>query len=166
MTTDRPNMRREPIMWLVWGLPAAAVAASVALIFSAIESGGSDAITDRVDETGDVHVADLGPDMRAQRLGLSAVVRIQDGKLEVFPVNGNFDHAATLRVSLQHPIQAGLDLGRTLRPNDLGWSVAAAPDLSHDWNVQLASENGDWRIQGRLPKGQHAVYLKPAFGTQ
>lgn len=166
MTNSKPNMWRAPIMWLVVGLPIAAIAASVALLVSAIRSGGSDAIADHVEQTGQAQVADLDPDTHAQQLGLSAVVRIQDGMLEVLPVNGCFDHATSLHLSMHHPIQAGLDLGNTLRPDSLGWSARATPDLSHDWNVQLASENGDWRIQGRLPKGQHAVYLKPAFGTQ
>lgn len=166
MTMGTPNMWRAPIMWLVVGLPVAAVAASMALLSSAIRSGGSDAIADHVQQTGQAQVANLDPDMRAQQLGLSAVVRIENGVLEALPVNGRFDRAASLHLSLRHPIQAELDRDQTLRPGNLGWRTETAPDLSHDWNVQLASESGDWRIQGRLPKGQHAVYLKPAFGTQ
>ena len=166
MTNNNPAMWRAPIMWLVVGLPIAAIVASVALLVSAIRTGGADAIADRVQETGQVQVADLDPDMRAQQLGLSAVVRIQDGVFEVLPVHGSFDRAASLRLSLRHPVRAGLDRTRTLNPDQHGWRASDVLDSSHDWNVQLASEDGRWRILGRLPKGQHAALLRPAWVAQ
>jgi hypothetical protein len=104
--------------------------------------------------------------MRAQQLGLSAIVRIDHGVLQALPVGGSFDRAATLHLSLLHPVQSQLDLERKLRPDKFGWSVASAPDSSHDWIVQLASADGRWRIRGRLPKGQLAVLLKPSFDAQ
>jgi hypothetical protein len=102
------------------------------------------------------------PDRPRSPISIRTCARSNSVSLEALPVKGRFDRTASLHLSLRHPIQAELDRDHTLRPGKLGWRTEAAPDLSHDWNVQLASENGDWRIQGRLPKGQHAVYLKPA----
>lgn len=160
------NARFNPVLWLVIGLPVAAIAASFGLLYSAIHSGGADAIADRVDATGEQQIADLGPDQRARELGLSAIMRIDHGTLQALPVGGSFDRSATLRLSLLHPLQARLDLERTLRPDKFGWSVAAAPDRGHDWIVQLASGDGRWRLRGRLPRGQLAVLLKPSFDAQ
>ena len=165
MTHSQSSMWRAPIMWVVVGLPLAAIAASVALLVSAIRSGGADAIADHVQESGQVQTSNLDPDLHARQLGLSAVVRIQDGVLEVLPVRGNFDRMAMLRLSLRHPVRAGLDRDRMLKPDRFGWSASDVLDSSHDWNVQLASTDGSWRITGRLAKGQHALLLTPAFGA-
>jgi len=160
------NTRFNPVLWLAIGLPIAAILASFGLLYSAIHSGGADAIADHVDATGEQQVADLNPDLRAQELGLSAIVRIDHGMLQALPVGGSFDRSATLHLSLLHPVQARLDLERKLRPDKFGWSVAGAPDGSHDWIVQLAPDDGSWRIRGRLPKGQLAVLLKPASNSR
>ena len=166
MNAINSDSRFNPVLWLAIGLPIAAIAASFGLLYSAIHSGGADAIADHVDATGEQQVADLNPDLRAQQLGLSAIVRIDHGVLQALPVGGNFDRAATLHLSLLHPVQAHLDLERKLRPDKFGWSVAAVPDSGHDWIVQLAPDDGRWRIRGRLPKGQFAVLLKPSFDAQ
>lgn len=166
MNATNSDLRFNPVLWLAIGLPIAAIAASFGLLYSAIHSGGSDAIADHVDATGEQQVANLSPDLRAQQLGLSAIVRIDHGVLQALPVTGRFDRAARLRLSLLHPIRAQLDLDRILRPDNFGWSVAAAPDGGHDWIVQLAADDGRWRIRGRLPKGHLAVLLKPSFGAQ
>jgi len=166
MNAIHSSSRFNPVLWLAIGLPIAAIAASFGLLYSAIHSGGADVIADHVDATGEQQVADIGPDLRAQQLGLSAIVRIDHGVLQALPVGGSFDRTATLRLSLLHPFQAKLDLDRTLRPDRFGWSVAATPGSGHDWIVQLAPGDGRWRIRGRLPRGQLAVLLKPSFDAQ
>jgi len=166
MNAINPTSRFNPVLWLALGLPAAAILASFGLLYSAIQSGGADAIADHVDATVEQQVSDLNPDLRAQQLGLSAIVRMDHGVLQALPVGGNFDRKATLRLTLLHPVQSHLDLERKLRPDKFGWSVATAPDSSHDWIVQLASDDGRWRIRGRLPRGQFAVLLKPSFDAQ
>ena len=49
-------------------------------------------------------------------------------------------------------------------PNTAGWTAPAQIDTSHDWNVQLATQDGLWRIRGRLQKDTRAVRLAPAHG--
>ncbi len=166
MNSIRSKAWFRPELWLVIGLPVAAIAASLALLTSAIESGGADAIADHVVATGEQQVSDINPDLHAQQLGLSAIVRLDHGLLQVLPVSGNFDRNASVQVSLRHPVNARLDLENSLRPDHYGWSIKASPGQNNDWIVQLAATDGSWRIRGRLPKDQRAALLKPAFDKQ
>jgi hypothetical protein len=163
MDQRRPPWR-EPMLWLVVGLPVGSIVAGVLLLIAAERSGGSDSIADRVQSTAQIQVADLGPDERARDLKLSAIVRSGRGVLEVLPVAGSFDRAAPLRVELRHPARADLDRGFDLAPDANGWRTDARIDGSHGWIVQLQPRDGRWRLQGRLPKGQHAAYLAPTLG--
>ena len=163
MATNRSPWR-EPMVWLVVALPAASIVAGIVLLVLAGGPGSSDVVPDEVRRTAQVQVADLGPDERAQALGLSAVVRSGDGIVAVLPVAGRFDRNAPLRLQLRHPARADLDRSVALVPDADGWHGAARIDASHDWNVQLQSGDGRWRLQGRLPRGQRAAYLQPLFG--
>ena len=163
MDQGRPPWR-EPMLWMVVGLPLGSIVAGVLLLVVAERSGGSDSVADRVQSTAQIQVADLGPDERARDLKLSAIVRSAPGVLEVLPVAGSFDRAARLRVELRHPARADLDRGFDLVPDADGWRTDARIDGTHDWIVQLQPRAGGWRLQGRLPKGQHAAYLAPTLG--
>ena len=74
---------REPMVWLVVGLPAAVVAASIAMIVMLVRSGPLDNVPDDVRRTSQMQVADLSPDMEARRLQLSALLRAEDGVIEL-----------------------------------------------------------------------------------
>jgi hypothetical protein len=155
---------REPMVWLVFAIPAAAVVATVSLLVVAARSSGSnDLVADDVQRTAQVQVTDLGPDAEATRLQLRALVRSSPGMVEVVPVGGAFDRNASLALALHHPLRAGLDRKVTLLPTATGWQSDAKIDLDHDWNVQLRSTDGRWRLQGRWVSGQHAVLLRPAL---
>lgn len=163
--TQKRSPWREPMVWLVFSIPAAAVAASFGLLYaSARSSGNNDMVPDKVQRTAQIQTADLGPDARAQQLRLSAVARTAKGAIEVDPVAGDFDRAAPLVLSLHHPTVEKLDVVVQLAPSANGWSAARGIDLSHDWNVQLAPANGAWRLRGRWIARQQAIYLHPAMG--
>jgi hypothetical protein len=162
MDEQRPPWR-EPMMWLVVGLPLASVVAGIALVVTASRSGSNDAVADPVQRTAQIQVADLGPDARAQQLRLSAIVRFDRRLIEVLPVTGQFSREQPLRLALRHPARASADVELLLRPTKTGWRAPAVIDDSHDWNVQLLSEDGRWRLRGRLPKQQRAAHLKPAL---
>ena len=168
-TGKRPAWR-EPMVWLVFAIPAAAVVASIALLVTASRSTGTDdAVADEVKRTAQVQVTDLGPDAMARQLRLSAVVRFSDARgeklIEVLPVDGGFDRKATLSLALHHPLRAELDRTIALVPAKTGWRSDGELDLSHDWNVQLTPSGGTWRLQGRWTSGQQAAYLRPALGS-
>ena len=157
---------REPMVWLGFAIPAAAVFASFALLYeSARSSGNNDMVPDDVKRTAQIQTADLTPDARAHQLHLSAVVRTAKGTIEVDPVAGEFDRHAPLQLSLHHPTVAKLDMVMELAPSANGWSKTQDIDLSHDWNVLLTPADGAWKLHGRWIARQQAIYLQPAVGN-
>ena len=145
------------------GLPAASVFAGMALVIIASRSGGADVVRDDVRRVSQIQTADLGPDGRAHTLGLSAVLRADEGVLEVIPATGEFERDAPLRVVLQHPSLGSEDLSLELAPSETGWRLQQPIDHGHDWIVELAPADGSWRLQGRLPRQQHATRLAPSL---
>lgn len=154
---------RQPVMWLVAALPASAVVASIILITLAVRSGGEDASRDPVRRTAQIQQADLGPDLQARQLGLSAVIRFEDVLIEVLPVTGDFDRDSPLQLQLGHPTRAEADVLLQLLPEGEGWRTRGSHLADHDWRVQVAASDGRWRIVGRLPVGQRAARLAPAM---
>jgi len=155
---------RQPVVWLVVALVAAAVIGGVVMVRVAGRDGPMDAVPDQVSRTGQVQQAELGPDARAADLALSAVLRVdaKQGIVELIPVTGGFDRTASLQLSLHHPLRAAEDQVLVLAPAGNGWRAALEPDGSHDWNVQLVPADGGWRLRGRLPRGQQAAHLRPS----
>jgi hypothetical protein len=158
---------RQPIIWLVIALVGAAVIGSVVMLRVAGGDGSVDSVADDVSRTAGAQTTDLGPDEAAMQRGLSAVVRIDTkrGTLQVLPASGDFDRDSAVRLSLRHPVRAADDVSLELAPTELGWEAQAEIDPGHDWNLQLASPDGRWRLLGRLPKGQQAARVAPALQT-
>ncbi|MBB1471979.1 MULTISPECIES: FixH family protein [unclassified Luteimonas] len=166
MTDDRKRpFWREPMMWLVIGLPLASVVAGVILVGLATRDS-SDAVGDVVQRTAQIQVSDLSPDARARDLGLSAIIRVDEGYVEVLPVTGQFDRGQPLRIVLRHPSLAASDVELRAAPGEYGWRAEAGIGLDHDWKLELMPEGMAWRLQGRLPKGQRAAHVKPAFSGE
>jgi hypothetical protein len=154
---------REPMVWLVFGLPLAAVIASFWLLASAISSGGADEIADVVQTTGDAHVTDLGPDAHARSMNLSAVLHMEKSAVDVYPVTGVFARRQVLVLTLSHPTDARRDRRVVLQPDATGWRVPDDMRAGHDWNVQLAPADQTWRLRGRIKAGELAAHLSPAL---
>jgi uncharacterized protein len=97
--------RRNPVLWLVIGLPALSVVAGIGLLVVAIRSGGSDAVPAEVRRTAQVQVTDLAPDEAARRAGLRVVLRVDadSGRIQLLPVAGQFNRGETLRLAVGHP---------------------------------------------------------------
>jgi len=160
---ERKPLWKTPVMWLVIGLPLVAVIAGVSLVVIAVRSGGADVVRDDVRRVSQIQTTDLGPDQQARALGLSAVLRIDEGVIEVIPVTGDFARKAPLRLLLQHPAQTAGDIQLELAATDAGWRLEQAIDDGHDWIVELSAGDGGWRLHGRLPKQQHATRLAPSL---
>lgn len=163
MTPSRPAWR-NPMVWLVAGIPAASIVAGVGLVIVAMRQP-NDAIPDAVRRTAQIQVADMSADERTRQAGLRALLRAEDGIVEALPVAGEFDRARPLSVLLRHPARAAEDRRIELAPTETGWRAKADVDLSHDWNVELAPADARWRLLGRLPREQHAVLLLPALAS-
>ena len=159
------SMWSNPVMWLVVGLPLLSIVAGVGLVVIAVRSGGADTVSDPVSRVAQIQTTDLGPDAAARKLGLSAVLRVEDGLVEVLPATGNFIRDQPLQLLLQHPTREAEDLQLQLQPEGSGWRLQQAVDAQHDWVVQLRAANGSWRLHGRLTKQQHAAHLAPSLGA-
>ena len=77
---------REPMVWLVFAIPAVAIVFTVALLaYASRSSGTDDAVADKVQRTAQVQVADLGPDATAMHIASvmtrqhSPMVAVVDG---------------------------------------------------------------------------------------
>jgi len=170
MNDPRPA-RKEPMVWLVFLIPALSVVASIALLVAASRSSGNnDVVVDNVQRTGQIQVADIGPDARAIELKLGAVLQSEDGMLRVFPAGGKFLRSQPLYLQLLHPNRQDGDVALILQADDLGWHVEHITDPGNDWNVQLsdaaATTNDSWRLRGRLSRGQRATHLGPALDAK
>ena len=97
------SWRSNPVLWLVVGLPLLSIVAGVGLVVIASSAGGSDAVSDPVRRVSQIQTTDLAPDQAALKLGLSAVLRVEDGIVEVLPATGQFRQDAPLRLTLEHP---------------------------------------------------------------
>jgi len=157
---------RIPVFWLVVGLPLLSIVAGVGLVIVAVRSGGADVVSDPVQRVSQIQTTDLGPDETARKLGLSAVLRVEDGVVEVLPATGRFATGTPLQLVLEHPTRQSDDLRLELAPQGPGWRVQQAVDAEHDWVVQLRDGDGRWRLHGRLPRQQHAARLSPSLGGE
>jgi uncharacterized protein len=158
--TSRPAWR-EPLVWLVFGIPAIAVVALLWMLFIAAGPGSTDSVDPAVKRTAQIQVADLGPDEAAARLNLAALLRIDGKELEAIPLQAGFDTAKPLMLALRHPTRADLDHRLLMQPTATGWRAPLELDLSHDWTLQLEPQDRHWRLQGRLPRGQSSARLQP-----
>ena len=161
---DRDKSRsglREPLVWLVFGIPAIAVVALVWMVFIAAGPGSTDSVDTTVKRTAQIQVADLGPDEAAARLRLAALLRIEGKDLEVLPLHAGFDTAKPLKLALRHPTRSELDHELLMQPTATGWRATLELDLAHDWTLRLVPQDNQWRLQGRLPRGQLSARLQP-----
>lgn len=162
-TPARPWFR-EPMLWLVLGLPAAVVVASFVTLSLAISSGGDDGVRDPGSRVGKAQTADLGPERNAARLGLAAelVLSADTEAVELRVQAGQFT-SDSLDLVLTHPRDASGDLSLSLiRADASRYFGRLAIPRDHAWNLQLQPADGQWRLQGRLPLEGLSADLSPA----
>ena len=153
---------RQPMVWLVVGIPSIAVIALVWMVIIAAGPGATDSIDNTVKRTAQIQTADLSPDQTAARLQLAALLRVDGESLELLPLHAGFDTSKPLQLSMRHPARADLDRSFELQPQRGSWRIASPElDLGHDWTLQLTPQDGSWRLQGRLDKGQLSARLQP-----
>ena len=152
---------REPMMWLVAGIPAVMVTASLVLVAISVHVGADEALPVDVRRTAQIQVEDLGADRAAIALGMR-------GTLSIDPATGAVDvgidplpeSAVRLRLALIHPSRAAQDRHLTLTRS--GEAVLPRP-LPAAWTVQVSADDGAWRSAGRFEAGRAAIALAPQF---
>ncbi len=166
MSLSNPAPRpawREPMVWLMVGLPLASVITGLMLVATAIRSGGADEVDDQVQHRAQAQTSELAPDERAGSMDLAALLQVQAGRVELLPVSGALPRNRSLRLSLRHPTDSSQDQSLELQPNANGWGASIELSRAHDWLLRLAPADGEWRLVGRLTARTGAARLGPAL---
>ncbi|GMV31172.1 MAG: hypothetical protein AMXMBFR59_32970 [Rhodanobacteraceae bacterium] len=161
---QRRSAWREPMLWLVAGLPAVSVAAGIALIVW-IARGNLDALSTDVRRTAQIQAEDTRPDEEALRRGLRATVQrdASPAGLRV-ELHGDAGDTAGLRLNLLHPTSAAQDRELKLERVDAQhWRAAEMPAASNAWHLRLESADGGWRLAGRLEAAADRAALEPVW---
>lgn len=164
MNENSKSLWSIPVFWLVVGLPALSIVVGVGLVVTSILAGGADEVSDPVQQVSQIQTTDLAMDETAKKMGLSMVLRIEDGVIEVLPATGAIGTNAPLQLWLEHPTRQADDLHLELTQQGPGWRVSRTVGSDHDWIVQLRDANNSWRLRGRLPRQQSATRLAPSLG--
>jgi hypothetical protein len=164
MTPAPRSAWREPMLWLVWGLPLLVVLAGFATLALALRAGGADPVSAEVRRTAQIQVEDLAADRAALALGLQASFELdRDTGAATLRLQGpEASRAPRLRLRLTHPTRAADDRSLPLVRAGEAW-VGRLPAAAggHDWNLELVPEAGGWRLAGRLARGANAARLRP-----
>ncbi|PJK08926.1 nitrogen fixation protein FixH [Lysobacteraceae bacterium NML120232] len=168
MSQREEKSRREPMLWLVVGLPLVVVVASFITLYLAITSGEVAESRDEVQRLGRVlQETDLGPDEQAAALGLTALLREREGKVEIVPMAGRWQRQNPLRLLVEHPVDSSKDRTLEMTPQPGGTWLSSADfetERNNDWKFSLGDTDGTWRLRGRMPKEQLSAVLTPAVG--
>ena len=162
---------REPMMWLVIGLPLAVGRRRR----RADRDRGAQRQRRRGDRPGAAHRADPGQPnwartQRASALKLSAVLRVDDGHGRTAAGRRRLRDGATRDAAdagAVAPQPGGAATAPcTLAPSELGWratiELLAGPRLAA---AARRRPTGSWRLRGRLPAGQQAAHLRAGAAT-
>ena len=144
-----PSAWRQPLVWLVFALPAMSVVAGFALL----------ALAGRADRCGGrprpPYRAGAGhrpqPGSRGATHGACRRAFIASAWCWTScRSSAGFDRAVPLELVLRHPVLASKDRRVTLAPSVAGWSGRIGGfDDAHDWVLELAPPDRHWRLRGR-----------------
>lgn len=153
---------REPMLALVIGLPAAAVVAGFVTLGLAV---GGDAGDSRVRRVAQTQTANLAPDHAAARLALGAELLLDGDGAVTLRFEDPAPEESVLRLELRHGTDAGRDCGARLVHAGDGVFVGRleATRAPGAYNAELAPEDGDWRLVGRLAAQGDRVRLEAAL---
>jgi hypothetical protein len=147
---------------LVIGLPAAAVVAGFATLFLAAGGDSGDARVRRVAQT---QTANLAPDHAAARLALTADLMLDSNGAVTLRFEDPAPEETVLRLELRHGTDARRDCGARLVHAGDGVFVGRlkAERGTGAYNAELAPEDGEWRLVGRLEAQSPRVRLEAAL---
>lgn len=154
---------RQPVFWLVAGLPLLGIAAGIGIVVAAVSSGGSDALSSAVRRTAQIQLEDTAADVAALQQGLRAQLR-RDGEhgLLSLEVAGAVT-ANELELQLLHPAQARQDRTVLLRRAGEHWFSDTGLAVDGRWNLRLQPRDGSWRLAGRLDANAAQASLQPLW---
>ena len=153
---------RQPVFWLVLGLPLLGIVAGVGIVAAAVSSGGSDALSSAVRRTAQIQQEDTAADLAALQRGLKAQLQRDSTGLLSLTLSGAVD-ADELELQLLHPLQARQDRRVRLRRAGERWFSDGAAAVDGRWNLRLQPRDGSWRLAGRLETDAAHVTLQPLW---
>ena len=162
--SEHRNWKREPLVWLVIGIPASAVIMGLVMITLAIQSWSGLVIDDYYKKGKQINLV-LARDKFAHELGLSAGFSITEtGRVEIrFDPGISVIPGEEIELRLVHATRPGLDQ-RVLFDNNRLRLLEADLQLSGQgrWNLFLQTQ--DWRLTGSLQYPQtRSARLQPNF---
>ena len=160
---DAPRRARNPVAWLVVGIPVLTVIAGLWTLKLAAGPSATDAHPDNVRRMAQVQEASIEADANAAKLGLRARVQVLGDRAVVSVEPGSGPLAPELQ--LRHPIESTLDRVLVLTPGPQGWRSAEPIAAAHGWQVQLVAGDGRWRLVGRYRPGDTELVLAPALAA-
>ncbi len=156
LTMPRPWWK-EPMVWLIAGLPMAAVVASFATYFIAASN------PDPLVKAG-YHKEGMAPDKdttledRARALGLSGRLAMQaDGTITLSLASPMAELTGDLRLSLIHPTHVEQDINVLLVRTDQNQYIGTVADMDNGRRqVIIEPEDLSWRLSGhwQAPRDQ------------
>lgn len=169
MSEQQRKTHREPMVWLIIALPAAVVVAGLVTLGIAIKHKDGGDVNDVVDRTAKMQRTDLGADENAAKLGLTALLRERDGRVEIVPMAGAWQRQNPLKLLAEHPTDSAQDRTLELTPQPGGnWlsSTEFETERRNDWKLMLSDGAESWRLRARMPKDQLSAVLTPAIGGE
>jgi hypothetical protein len=144
--TKRP-WYREPMVWLIAGLPLTAVVAGLTTVWIA-GSNPDPLVKEGYRKDGFTIQESLEVDRAAARLGIRATLAV-DGDTLVARLSGGLERPpARLSVTLVHPTEATMDVEATLDAVGAGvYRVSLPPLPAGKRTVILESKEQGWRLR-------------------
>ena len=142
---------KEPMVWLIAGLPAIAVVASVTTYFIAANNADTLVNAGYMKE-GLAPIKDSAKEERAESLAIKADLELANGQARINLTGQLEKRPDSLVLLLIHPTDAGQDTRAVLSSAAPGLYTAPMLVEGHTGKRQwiLESENQDWRMTGEL----------------
>jgi uncharacterized protein len=152
---------REPMLWLVILLPAAAVVAALASVVTAFVTRDA-VVADEYRKEGLAINRDPTRDLAARRLGVSAAVTLEGGTLSVRLAPGSAPVPSALALIFSHATRAEQDRLVALSAGADGVYSAPLPALAPGhWYVEVSPSDRSWRLTGEFVDTLGTLTLRP-----
>ncbi len=148
---------REPMVWLMFGIPALTAAAGFYTLHIAGLAKATDVVNMPVARMAQVQETDLSADENAARANISARLDITNGSW-VVSSTGHLN-SEELILDLQHPIDKNQDLSLELQKQGNVFVSRSPINKNNDWLLQLSDRKKQWRLVGRLHRQSDSADL-------
>jgi hypothetical protein len=150
------HLKKNPVFWLMWAIPAAAVLAGIGMVAVAMKSADR-ALPDIYHWEGERLDADFQRARVAARLGLEAELLIADGECRL-ALRGA--HAPSLSLRFTSGSDATRDRAHTLTQSSDGvWHGECAPLARGKWRVALSDADNTWSLRTQIEEAREYMKL-------